>query len=234
MRLKSRTRWVPGGFQVLIPQAGMKKPFSGSFSDAVRFLYSFRSKNHALVEKHGWSLDISDIERDVELYNAQRMVAAGYLNFVELEGEAAVQKKILQEPIGKTGRLFQNVGNAVGKVKTALAIYRDLFGPEGKVVAKEEAERRASICSVCPRNDLAGGLTKYFLKEAASEIMMVAGMLKKRNVSTSLDDKLGVCQICLCPLGAKIHVESEILKKHIKSDEIAKLPSNCWIPPAVA
>lgn len=228
MRLKSREKFVPGGFQVLIPQAGMKKPFSGSFSEAVRFLHSFRSKNPALVEKNGWSLDIAQIEADVDLYNSQRMVAAGYLNFVELEGEVPGEKK------KSLAVSFRSVRNAVAKAKTAAAIYSDLFGPDGKVVAKEEAERRAAICVECPRHDTTGGLAKYLVKEAAAEIMAVFGILKNKDVTTSLDDKLGVCEICECPMRAKVHVSNEILKKHIKPDQIAKLHEKCWIPAAIA
>src|SRR5213594_3383902 len=87
MRLKSRTTFPPGGFQVLIPEAGMKKPFNGSFSEAVKFLMDFRHRNRGLVEKNGWSLDREIVEVDVDLYNAQRLVASGYFGFVELEGD---------------------------------------------------------------------------------------------------------------------------------------------------
>lgn len=205
----------------------MKTPISGSFNEIVDAFARIVAKNPTLAQKHGWPDYREAQENWLDEREARRMAAHGWHGFIEMEGELPPLEK-------KKTSLVARAGAVAGKVKTALAIYRDLFGPDGKVVAKEEAERRASICSVCPRNDLAGGLTKYFLKEAASEIMMVAGMLKKRNVSTSLDDKLGVCQICLCPLGAKIHVESDILKKHIKPDEIAKLPANCWIPPAIA
>jgi len=212
---------------VLIPEAGMKAPFAGSFNEAVQFLHNFRRKNPALVQKNGWSLDIHDIERDVDLYNSQRMVAAGYLNFVDLEDDVPIQKKT-------SSGLFRSVANAAAKAKTALAIYRDLFGQDGKVVAKEESERRAAVCVKCPQNDVAGGLTKYFLKEAAHEIMAVAGMLKDMDVTTSQDAKLGVCQACECPLVAKLHISNEILKKNIKPDQVAKLDPGCWIPAAIA
>lgn len=213
---------------MLFPQAGMKKPFSGSFSEAVKFTYDFFAKNPALVEKNGWALNIEYVEAFVDEYNTQRMIAGGYLNFVEVEGIVPAQKKTMMS------RLSRSVVNVAEKVKTAAAIYLDLFGPDGKIVAKEEAERRAAVCVVCPKNDVTGGLTKYFLKESASEIMLVAGMLKDRDATTSLDDKLGVCQACECPMRAKVHVEAHVLKKHLKPDQIAKLDPNCWIPDAIA
>jgi len=210
------------------PEAGQARPWSGSFSEIVRKELDFRSRNPALVEKNGWSLDPDDIAEDVDRYNSKRMLAAGYLNFIDLEGEPDAQKKMTL-----TG-MFRNAVNAAAHVKTALSIYRDLFGPEGKVVAKEEAERRGSVCVACPKNDTAGGLKKYFVKEAARELMLVAGMLKDMDVTTSLDDKLGVCQACECPLRAKIFIRNDVLKKNTKADQIAKLDPNCWIPEAIA
>jgi hypothetical protein len=227
MRLKSRDKFVPGEFQMIHPEAGQKAPWKGSFSEIVRKELDFRSKNPTLVQKHGWSLEYRDVEDAVDLYNAQRMVAGGYFNFVDLDGGSPIEKKT-------TKGLFRSVAGAVGNVKVALAIYRDLLGPDGKVVAKDESERRATICTKCPQNDTAGGLKKYFLKEAAREIMLVAGMLKDLNVTTSLDDKLGVCEACECPMIAKVHTTNEVLKKHMPQEQIAKLDPNCWIPKAIA
>jgi len=228
MRLKSRTKFPAGGFHVLVPEAGMKAPFSGSFSEAVQFLYNFRRKNPALVQKNGWSLDIHDIEEDVDRYNAQRMVAAGYLNFVDIEGDVPVQKKT------SSPGFFRSAKGVVAKARTALSMYHQMFGSDGRVVPVAEAERRAAICLVCPEHDTTGGLQKYFIKEAANELMGLFGMLKDMEVKTSMDDKMGVCQICSCAMRAKVFTESEVIKKNMKPEEIAKLPSNCWIPPAIS
>jgi len=226
MRLKSRTKFPAGGFHVLIPEAGMKAPFAGSFNEAVQFLHNFRRKNPALMQKNGWSLDIHDIENDVDEYNAQRMVAAGYLNFVDIEGDVPVQKKT-------SSGLFRSVANAAAKAKTALAMYRDMFGMEGTVPVPE-AERRSAICLACPEHDTTGGLQKYFIKEAANELMGLFGMLKDMDVKTSVDDKLGVCRVCSCAMRAKVFTESKVIKRNMNPEEIAKLPTNCWIPPAIA
>ena len=196
--------------------------------DVVNAFNRIVQKNPALAQKHGWPTNREDQENWIDEREARRMVAHSWLNFVEIEGEVPVQKKT------SSPGLFRSAANAAGKAKTALAIYRDLFGPEGKVVAKEESERRAAVCVKCPKNDTAGGLAKYFLKEAAHEIMAVAGMLKDMDVTTSQDAKLGVCQACDCPMIAKVHVSNEILKKNIKPDQIAKLDPSCWIPEAIA
>lgn len=227
MRLKSRTKWLPHGFQLLLPQIGMKEPISGSFTDVVEAFSRIVDKNPDLAEKHGWPTNRTDQEDWIDERESHRMVAHGWLNFVDLEGASPTQKKTSSKP-------FASVASAAGKAKTALAIYRDLFGPDGKVVAKEEAERRAAICVECPKNDTAGGLKKYFVEKAAAEIMGVFGMLKDLDVTTSLDNKLGTCEACSCPMRAKVHVSNEILKNNLKPDQIAKLDKNCWIPAAIA
>jgi len=229
MRIKNRDHWLPGGWQILVPQAGMKKPFSGSFNEAVNFLFAFRSKNPALCEKHGWSLDLDDVARDVDTYNTQRMVAAGHLNFVELEGEAAEKKTS-----GLTSRLLRNAGNVAAKVKTAVSMYADLFGTQGKVVSHDEAEARAAVCAKCPLNSTAGGLKAYFVTETATELMALFGMLNKMDLKTSLDDQLGVCTACSCPMRAKVFIDGSILKKNIPQEDIPKLHPDCWIPSAIA
>lgn len=229
MRIKNRDKWIPGGYQVLIADAGMKKPFSGSFNEAVNFLHAFRAKNPALCEKHGWSLDIDDITLAVDLYNCQRMIASGFDGFVELEGEAAEKKKI-----GPASSLFRKGANAVGQIKTAVSMYADLFGTQGKVVSRDEAEARAAVCVACPLNDASGGLKKYFVTETARELMALFGMLNDMDLKTSLDDKLGVCTACSCPMRAKAWIDGAILKKNIPKEDIAKLHPDCWIPSAIA
>lgn len=212
---------------MLHPDAGQKEPWKGSFSEIVRKEMDFRAKNPTLVQKHGWSLDPNDVANDVDLYNAQRMVAGGFFNFVDLEGPMPAQKKTQMGA-------FRNFASGVAAVKTALAIYRDLFGPEGKVVPKQESERRAAICETCPGNDVTGGLKKYFVEKAAAELMSVFGMQKDLDVTTSRDDKLGICKFCDCALKSKVHVENAVLKKHIKPEQISNLAPQCWIPEAIA
>ncbi len=227
MRLKSRDKFIPGEFQAIHPEAGQKTPWKGSFNEIVKLEHDFRQKNPALVKKNGWSLDPEDIANDIDISNAQRMVAAGYFGFVELEGEPEKKTSL-------TGRLLQSAASAVGKAKTALAIYKDLFGATGKVVPREEAERRAASCVACPLNDTAGGLKAYFVKEAAQELMLLFGILKDMDVNTSLDDKLGVCKACSCPMRSKVHIEGAVLKKNMPPEDIAKLHPSCWIPGAIA
>src|SRR5215510_5048443 len=177
--LNSRTKFPPGGFQVLIPEAGMKAPFSGSFNEAVDFLFKFRSKNPALVAKHGWSLNIEDIENDVDTYNAQRCIAHGWFNFVDVEGVAPPTMGGVRR--GSYGGAVAAQGRAA---LTGLAIYRELFTGGTQPVLKDEAERRAAICLDCPLNKK-GGLREWFVDHVAAAITDLYGVLRDLDLTTS-------------------------------------------------
>lgn len=235
MRLKSRTKFPPHGFSLLIPEIGMKKPFSGSFNEVVDRFASIVAKNPTLAQKNNWPTNRQAQEDWIDEREAKRMVAHSWFNFVDLEGESdGIKKKTMAyQSLGRKG-MFQSVGAAVDKVRTALSMYHQMFGVDGNVVPVPEAERRAAICLVCPQHDTTGGLQKYFVKEGANELMALFSMLKDKDVKTSVDDKLGICQVCSCAMRAKVFVTSPIIKKNMPLDEISKLPPNCWIPFAVA
>ncbi len=205
---------------MLFPQAGMQKPFSGSFTEVVKFTYDFFSKNPALAEKNGWSTDT--VETFVDQYNAQRMVAGGFLNFVELEGDPP--------PPGGIGR-SSHVGVVAGKVSTTLtgaAIWKEMF-QGSKPVAKEEAERRAAVCSDCPQNDKRGTFKDWFIATIAKGLTEVVGMLNAQNLKTSRDSELGRCKACNCPMRAKVWPTIEVIRKHMPLADISKLDPRCWI-----
>jgi hypothetical protein len=200
------------------PEAGQKKPFSGSFTEAVKFEFNFRTKNPEITKKNNWSLNIADIENDVDAYNAQRMVAGGFLNFVDLEG---------QSPPYVGGSSRGNVG-VVAAAVSGLAVYRELFSNQSVPVARDEAERRAAICAACPQN-AKGGLREFFVEAVAKGITELYGIMKDLELTTSRDKELGTCKACACPTRAKCWVALETINKHMKPAVKAKLDVGCWI-----
>src|SRR6266446_1570267 len=142
-RLKSRDRFPVGSFQCLHPSAGMTKPFAGSFSECVTFETKFRKANPTICEREGLSLDQTSIEDWVDEQNALRMIAGGWFQFVEGD---------MNFPMQPPGIKKNWLSAVAGRAKSAIAIYRDLFGSEGKTVAREVAEARAAVCVACPLN----------------------------------------------------------------------------------
>ncbi len=198
----------------------MVKPFAGSFTEAVNFETSFRKKNPALVAKNNWSLDPDDIANDVDAYNAQRMVAGGWLNFVDMEGMSP-------PPMGGASRA--SFAGAVAAQVSGLAVYRELFVGKSVPVPCDEAERRAAICVACPLNNTKLTLKQRFVDYVAKGLTELVAIMHERDLHTSRDKELGTCDACDCPMFAKVHVALPTVIAHLKPAQYSKLHPSCWI-----
>lgn len=216
--LLSRAHWPPGGFQVLHPEIGMKAPFSGSFDEAVVFEFRFRKSNPELAAKLGLELSVGSCETYVDEYNAQRCIAGGWLNFVDSQSPPPEPSYVKKNPLA----------SAAGMLKSAVSGWVELFGT-GKPLPKEVGERRALVCAVCPQNDTEGGLLAYFTDEMAKKAMSAVAVLQVQDRTTSVDDKLGVCRACNCPMRAKVFVSLENIVQNMQAEAWPKLDPKCWI-----
>ncbi len=223
MRLKDRNRGVPGSFQLLLPEIAMSKPLKGTFSSIVESFSKIVAKNPALAAKQGWPTNREDQENWIDQRECQRLVAGGYFKFVEMESS-------LPPPAVGGWSRSPSVGGAVAeasKTLTGIAIWNDMFhGAEP--VAIEEADRRATICETCPKNQR-GGFKEFFVAAFARGLTELVGLLNDRKLTTSKDKELGTCAACLCPLQPKCFVPLEIIKRHMPASDVAKLDVNCWI-----
>lgn len=220
-RLKSHTKWPPGGFQVLHPEVAMKKPFSGSWNEAVEFERKFRIANPTLCVKFGWKTSPDACAEFVDSYNAARCVSGGWLDWVMPEGVANF-------PQAQKKTVLGTVAAVVRSTRAALDAYATMFGKTGPV-GKPLAETRAVVCAGCPQNDTKGGLADHFTAAAADEVMGLLGALKDLDVRVADPDKLGVCRACSCPLRAKVFANLDSIVKHLQPDVWAQLPENCWM-----
>lgn len=88
----------------------------------------------------------------------------------------------------------------------------------GGMEAKEEAERRASICAQCPRNvDVAG--CSWCSGVFAASLELLAGR------STSVDASLKHCEVCGCNNRAAVHFPAAAV------DPSLDYPEWCWKRP---
>lgn len=240
MRLKSRSAFPPGEFQVLHPEAGMKEPFKGSFNEAVMFERGFRRKNPALAQKLGLPDDQTAVENWVDEFNANRCVAHGWTSFVNLDSAVSESSFAIPDAQKKT-RGPNWPKPAAGAAKAAADAYTSLFkdGP----VERALAEDRAAICSQCPQNNTHASLASLFTSAAASAVTSLIGMVRDMNMNTSLDSSLGICDACLCPMKAKVHVRIGTLTGSMPNDvwpklqregdivenEVRRHVERCWI-----
>lgn len=91
------------------------------------------------------------------------------------------------------------------------------------VVGQEEANRRAAICAVCPRNSSYAKPCGGNCPELESAIKAVVG-----GGATPLDDKLEACSVCGCVNRAQVWVPIDTLSGSNDADFIEKAPETCW------
>jgi len=225
--MKSRTKWPPHGFQVLHAETGMKEPFSGSFQEAVDFEFNFRKRNPALAQQNGWTLDVGEIEQYVDQYNAARMISGGWYDFVDTD--PLPQPEVFGFTQKKT--LVGAVADRLKGARAASGTIQEMFGNEG-VVDRNVAESRAAICVSCPGNDRKKTLYNWFVTSIASQIEKAYELLRGINITTSLDEQLGVCEACECPMKLKVNAKISHIRNHMPKDVPDKLRGknqNCWI-----
>lgn len=225
-RLKSLDRHVPGDFQMIHPEANQAEPFKGSFYHVCTQEHQFRRANPFLCQKYNWSLDMAQIEKDVQEYNVQRCLAHGWLDFLDMaDGTFHPSATIVEK---KT--LLRSAVAVVETTKAGIGVWMDFVGSGGVPVEAKLAEERAAICVQCPHNKQ-GGLKNFFIEAAVKEIQQVLGIFKDLDVKTKQDDKLGVCELCLCPLKGKVHVPLNHIQDRLTADVREKLTGvkHCWV-----
>jgi hypothetical protein len=141
------------------------------------------------------------------------------------EVEQAVCEKYAVEcqapPHGKPRVIRLSLSNVLQGTKVLLAF--KLAG--SPYVDQSEAERRASICAICPMNvDYAKpcGGNCGGLKEIVTTI--VGGR------KTSLNDRLKACSICGCVNAAHLLIPLDILAKGVTPEQQVQFSQvqNCW------
>lgn len=146
-RLKDRSLDLPGSCQILHPDAGMSKPFKGTFAECVEFEREFRQKNQFLCKKHGWTLEPFEIEEWVEQQQVARCVAHGWTSY--LEGSPHSPPNWPRQPSPGRDALV-HVAEAAPRTAVSIKLVMDWLGEELIPVSQIRAENRAMICTACP------------------------------------------------------------------------------------
>ena len=228
-RLRNRTRQIPGGFQMYIPATKFKaRPFS-SFETIVGALMSHFAANPALAKQNGWPTDRAGVEELVDSYNAAICERMGWTDYIMLPSLSAPSPKFKAlSPINA-----QEIAAVAGRVKqiwSGVKIIHDWEESGYPLVEQAKAESRAATCADCPMNGK-GDFTRWFTVPAASAIKRQVERFEQRNLSTVNDEKLGVCNGCLCPLRTKVFCPIDFIRPHTGEETLKALRDgkNCWI-----
>lgn len=205
-----------------------------SFSSLCRAVQSAKKANPAHAQKHRWSLDMSAIENEVEQFQVKVCLAAGWTQYLTEGGGGAPPFSLAQSLANQ-----KQLGVAVEKIKKLWAGIKTIsewLDSNAPAVDSKLSEARAQHCLKCPFNNT-DSLTEWFAAPAIGAITRQLEKISERKLSTSVDDKLGICAQkntegsggCLCSLRLSVHVPIEIKLNHMAADVKAKLHPNCWV-----
>lgn len=228
MPLKNRQMQIPGGLKFLQPETGWHPRRFSSFDSIVQQVIAHRLGNRHLIAKNGHSVDPAVVANEVDNYNTKICLQQGWGQYVE-GGQA------LAVPFRQRGRgvlppppppkaFAQSLGNVAGGSRAIV----DFVANRQEAVPDEVAITRAQICAVCPQNQSGGWLAR-FTRPVAEAIRRRLEQRRKMNLSTPVDEKLGVCNACDCPIPLMIHFPLETKLKHMSERSKASLHADCWV-----
>lgn len=227
MKIKDLRSSIPNGYKYEQKETGWKSleaiPHSlWDFYTLCQALQQHRQMNKARFPYLNTNLEA--IQAEVEMVNATRIAAIpGTESY--LVRSASPPTSFPQPPSSPATAAGVSV---VSKLAAGAGVLLDWLGSGGIPVKPELAEQRAGICAGCPENG-DGNLSRVFTVPLSNMIRRQLASRKDLNLSTSHDEKLGICNLCMCPLALKIHVGIKEISDHLPDPVRNALPGFCWM-----
>lgn len=219
LKLKSRQKQIPGGFKFRIPELRWTPAPYASFDQIVNGIIAARLGNPSLAKRHGWATDRASVEAELDHYNALFCDKMGWHDYIE-GGGGAPSAPFPQSP--KPGLMKRLAHVASGAAVVVEFIAKD------EAVPAEVANARAAVCAACPLNEK-GDWLSTFTVPVSNAIRQRLNERKSMKLSTPLDDQLGVCGGCDCPIPLKIHFPIARIVSRLPAESKAALHPRCWI-----
>lgn len=229
LRLKSRQKYIPGGFKFYLPEVKWSSTPNASFDVISQALLRVIKANPALAQKHGWPTSLPAVENWVDLYNATVCSRMGWTDYILTDTGGTSPKALAPHQALSLSGLAAAAIKAKALVSGAKTLMEWVYSND-PAVPPELSTHRAIVCSGCPLNDK-GAWTDWFTVPAAELIKRMIEHAQTRKLSTPRDDQLQCCTACYCPMKLKVHIPISWVTAHQTPDQVAKLKSvpNCWI-----
>lgn len=229
MPLLTRRTFPPGGWVYFQPQTNWPQNptayFDGkTFEQVCQEIAAHRAAN----PRFGLSTDLAVIGDELDLFTCVRirhdpnyctggasLKALRPLPLPPAAGPAA--EGGLKGAVAKLHKLSQGVGTLL-----------EWLGSGGQVVDQRKADERGAICVACPQNQ-PGGIETIFTAPAAEKIRRHLALKNDMALKTVHDEKLQICQACLCVTSLKCWVPIAHVVKKLTPEMRAQLHASCWI-----
>jgi len=216
--LLSRSQFPPGGWIFHMAQTGWSAPMpkATTFDTTVTQIIQHRMQNGAITARHKLSLDRAVVADELENFTRARlgMQPIG----------ASIPKPM---PPRSLPQAVQGAVAAVAKMADGVGLLMDWI-PSGTVVDPALAAKRGEICAGCPKNSQQA-FGSFFTQPASERLQKMVEARTDLKLATPSDEKLGVCEVCLCPMKLKAHVPLADILSRTKPTTMAEFPDHCWI-----
>lgn len=220
---------IPNGFKFVQPEISFHSRPHASFEAITNALMVARRANPAIAAKYGWATDHDGVARDVEAYNAAICEKMGWTDYLAVDVGAPSPPKS-RPPSRQEAEQISAAGAKVKKIWAGVRTLNDWLDSKAPAVPQEQSNARALKCAACPQNGK-GDFTRWFTQPASEAIRRQLAELNNRNLRTDHDDKINICEVCLCPMKLKVHTPLQFIKSHLSDgimDELRTVPG-CWI-----
>lgn len=220
--------WPPGGWKFTQPQTGWSMPSGLGFHMAVQTIIQHRLQN----PRFKLATDKETVADELDAYTCA--ILKHDPNYcIDVSQQPFIPPlPVTRQPAGanRVSALKENAVAASKFIKNSTIGIRswiEWFG-NGQLASQSLADRRAGICVSCPQNTK-GDLMERFGASVGMEILEIFTTLNNLDTHTKLDDRLHICNVCSCPLKAKVWCPIEIATKHLDDKAKSKLPDFCWL-----
>jgi hypothetical protein len=229
-RLKSRQKFVPNGFKFYQPETKWREPRNASFQVLVDALIAHRHAQPFLAKQNGWNLEFNAVADEVDEFNAKICEQMGWTDYIQSPAGSAPPPKFHAPSPSDQNKLAAAAGR-VKKIWSGVRTLNDWIDSGEPAVTQEQSNARAAVCAACPQNGK-GDFSHWFTQPAADVIKRQIEKLEDRKLKTDSDDKIQICEICLCPLRLKVHTPLKFINTYLDESVLRDLErvKDCWIP----
>jgi hypothetical protein len=227
-RLKNRNMQIPYGLKFYDANLKWTSRENMSFTGICQGVLNARLANPGVTKAKGLSTDMRAIENEVDQFNAAICEQHGWTEYIT-SGAGGAASVPFSNPVRRPPS--RGVISRLKNLAAGSSVIVEWLESGAEAVPQEQANQRAGICVQCPKNGT-GGWEKYFTEPASNAIRAVVNRKREMKLQTPLDDKLGVCEACDCPMVLKIWLPlAKFLPKMSETakGDLSKENPKCWI-----
>jgi len=197
-------------------------PLANTLNQTTNNVIAMRRKNPAITAKYQLATNYEAVKSEVIKFNRKRLGLSEVAPIPFLE-------KPSQSASAVAGAAVAEIKH-IKRAAQGTAVVIDWLGAGGEPVAQELAEKRASICVACPKNQDGAWYTTApaeLIRKAVSSWQTMKG--KSFAFETAQGDKLKSCSVCACLMRLKVFVGLDHILAKTPKEILTELPDPCWI-----